>query len=506
MKTSPVDILFHDQSQVEIRTQFRVPAELKRKQAAQFQQDMFVFIPNSFGMDKETYPKDEFFRSLTHFIRLKTPKFLEESEREQALIDLIMPTFWSESLDKHQITHSQDVVTEVRLFGTYVNDQLKKVVANPNLDRSELRFMHVVNMVKSYRRVMDECIHHCGEPVGEEVRKSLLYIDEFISNRLEETVAHLVTRGSRMEAVLKIEFERREQMGYLQVLIDGEKEMPEEGHREMYLYRMGRLKKYVFEVLYLEIDRVKQGKAATHISAGLGAAIAAGLNAVLNPTSGNSSMHWALKQFQNSFSLMIGVIMLMYVFQDRVKDFLRDIFIARFKSWIADYSFGIVHPTGVVIGNCQENLQYQSLKSIDNDIASLRNAHEDDLLRFGSSEEIVHYGRRLKIKPEALRKLYRNTHSLMDILHYDFQPFISKLSDSVRVDKFFNRNLEPIQVSLPKVYHVNIVVRHRVLDAKKHILDQSFLRVRIVLDKSGIKRVEKVEAVNPVVLPSEVYV
>lgn len=503
MKSSPVDILFHDQSQIEIRTQFRVPYVLKNKQAAHFQQDMFVFIPNSFGMDKESYPKDEFFRSLTHFIRLKTPKFLEEAEREQALIDLIMPTFWSESLDQHAITHAQDVVTEVRLFGTYVNDQLKKVVAGQNLQKSELRFMHVVGMIRTYRRVMDECTSLPGEPLGEEVRKSLLYIDEFISNRLEETLAHLVGRGSKMENVLPEEFERREKMGYLQVLSRDDQEIPEEGHREMYLYRMGRLKKYVFEVLYLEIDRVRKDKAATHLSAALGAAIAASLNAVLNPTSSaSSSMPWALQQVSNSFSLMIGVVVMMYVFQDRVKDFLRDVFISKFKSWVSDYSFSIIHPSGTKLGRCQENFQYQTLKSIDQDVAALRNAHEDDLLRFGNTEEIVHYGRRMKIKTAALRKLYKNTHSLMDVLHYDFQPFISKLSDSVRMDRFFNRKLEPVAVALPKVYHINIVIRHRVLDANKQTLEQSFFRARIVMDKSGIKRVEKVEPENPVILPA----
>ncbi|MCM0604570.1 MAG: hypothetical protein KA715_00600 [Xanthomonadaceae bacterium] len=502
MKSSPVDIIFHDQSQIEIRTQFKVPNILKNKQAAHFQQDMFVFIPNSFGLDKESYPKDEFFRSLTHFIRLKTPKFLEAEEREQALIDLIMPTFWTESLDKHVITHAQDVVTEVRLFGTYVNDQLKKVVAGQNLQKSELRFMHVVNMVRTFRRVMDECVSLPGEPLGEDVRKGLLYIDEFISNRLEETVAQLVSRGSGVETVLPDEFARREKMGYLQVLTEGDNEVPKEGHREMYLYRMGRLKKYVFEVLYLEVDRVRKDKAATHMSAALGAAIAACLNAILNPTSANSSMHWVAQQFSNSLSLMIGVVVLMYVFQDRAKDYLRDVFIKKFKSWVADYSFSIVNPNGMKIGRCQENFQYRSIKTIDQDVAELRNAHEDDLLRFGNTEEIVHYGRRMKIKTEALRNLYKNTHSLMDVLHYDLQPFISKLSDSVRVDRFFNRSLKTVAVALPKVYHVNVVIRHRVLDAGKRTLEQYFFRARVVMDKSGIKRVEKVEPENPVILPS----
>lgn len=494
-----VSVTIHDSSQLEFKTLYQLAEGLPQDEKLEFDHDIYFFIPKAMGINADSYPKDLFYRSLHNYIRVKTPEVLPGEDRRSCRIDRIMPGLCqavsSQELPANFIDDPEEGLMEIRLFGTFINDQLKILGTSRKLSIADLnaRITETGDLFRAYRDVMDRALalQHEDSLDWSFFSDAFHYVDEFMSNRFEETLIDLKRSGFDVLHHMKAEFERREKKGYLQ--LSGTKALKDfewDALGENFTYRMGRFKKYVSEVLYLEVKRYRRDRVFTNLAAAFGAAVAAIINSLADPNQRTSISGTFFASIRDSLPLMVVIVALVYVFKDRAKDYLKENLINWFRPWIPDYSFEIKSKDGRIIGRCQEDVGFVKRSGVPDEVVELRAFQSHVDLTMDHHEEILHYRRHVTITRSSLQGLLRNTESLKDILRFDVNAFLPKLANAYHNEFFVDRDLNLRSVRLHKAYHLNLVMRFVVSSKASGPLSENYLRVRVVMDKNGIKRLE----------------
>jgi hypothetical protein len=99
------------------------------------------------------------------------------------------------------------------------------------------------------------------------------------------------------------------------------------------------------------------------------------------------------------------------------------------------------------------------------------------------SKEIVLYG-------DAFRRVFAGVPDLTglnDITRYDIRAYLRKMDDPTDQRPYLDDD-EIEQVTIHRVYRMDLLTRYKSVDPKK---DKLYSRVRLVLTRDGIKRVEQ---------------
>src|SRR5688572_12316379 len=70
LETIQQSAISHDRYQVELKLDY----QLNRKEQTHYRISTYIFVPRSLGITEESYPKDELYRDIKNYIRIKTPE------------------------------------------------------------------------------------------------------------------------------------------------------------------------------------------------------------------------------------------------------------------------------------------------------------------------------------------------------------------------------------------------------------------------------------------------
>ena len=70
LETIQQSAISHDRYQVELKLDY----ELNRGKETHYRISTYIFIPRSLGITEESYPKNELYRDIKNYIRIKTPQ------------------------------------------------------------------------------------------------------------------------------------------------------------------------------------------------------------------------------------------------------------------------------------------------------------------------------------------------------------------------------------------------------------------------------------------------
>jgi hypothetical protein len=113
-------------------------------------------------------------------------------------------------------------------------------------------------------------------------------------------------------------------------------------------------------------------------------------------------------------------------------------------------------------------------------------------------EEIIHYRKTIEVRG---RDETQDKYWVRDVLRINVRHFLVRLDESREKIAFFDA--EGVQFrskEVPHVYHLNAIIRLSRQGSDGRTLER-LERMRIVLDKAGIVRIEHVEARGPTALP-----
>ncbi|PIQ25319.1 hypothetical protein COW36_19680 [bacterium (Candidatus Blackallbacteria) CG17_big_fil_post_rev_8_21_14_2_50_48_46] len=493
--------------------------------------DTYFFIPRSVGLNRDNFTRSHFYNSLSSFLRIQTYEGLRRSALKTGSWNLPHTEAYFKAYfqSRERSNLAQCAIQEVKLFACLMENQLKnlRLQLRKTLKRRAGRLSSRVEYFQRKLTVLLELLAtfrtlylakiRAGEVwVDEEVRLAFVLSDEFLSYRLESILINLneiLESGKKIQEcqlfqaeileVLQTEMQYREVSGQLQI-----QEITTESIQETYYYRLGLLKKFVSDVLYLDIRNLQKDKAYRNLVAAAGAALAATWAGLVDL----QRFYWLqninqegpvpTSDFALRFFLIVIVGVFAYIFKDRIKELTREYFYERLKQFLPDYEYSVFYKfanpasqSEIKVAQAKQYMRYLNKEALPAEIAYIREWGHPNKLEPERSEEVIHFSKQLDFDTEVLRKRFAHIRFIRDISRFSIDEFLLRIDDPNKKLRYFDQNKGVATMKAPKVYHLNLVSRYAVCEyqAGEWLPARvDFEHLRLVLNKKGIIRVEKV--------------
>lgn len=492
------EIHVRDSLQFELKSEFVINPHLKENV---YKQEVFLFIPSSLQINAQTYSKQQFYLDQTNLIRYKTPLM--------HLSDLVNPdypfspllrlqNFFSESEPQLHLEIASD---ELKLFAAIFRVSLRervylllqilehaKSTEEENLSRSIASLCTEVSQVcHKFRELQELARNQLNTP---QLIRHFKYVDEFISTMIDEFLLIL------LKQVRSLEQQDPQTEKQICQLILKEKLYRKKNHigpktskghvfsNESLLYRQGLLNRFILEALMLKNYRFSLEEKHSHILGALAAGLAMFVYMIF--------FVWQISAFViNSFPF-VALAVFFYILKDRIKEGFKTLYYKQAYRWFPDYSTEIWSPTGGKIGKLTENFTFIEPKQLPPGFLRIRNHHfHEELQALQRHETIIQYKREVTLKSPASSGARRR--ELTTIFRLNIHRFLQKASNPFQAKLTLDSYTQEISEKLlPKVYHLNLIIRNTYLqaDGTPKVEIKTF---RVVVDKVGIKRVEHIK-------------
>jgi hypothetical protein len=180
-----------------------------------------------------------------------------------------------------------------------------------------------------------------------------------------------------------------------------------------------------------------------------------------------------------------------YIFKDRIKDLLRFYLSRNMTRSIFDYKTQLYNVTRHIVGVCRESFEFIRRQKLAPEIREIRNSdHITEIENGWVGEQTFLYRKRIRFHPDWKGSIFSEYEidGVNDIMRFNIQDFLRKMDDPNK--ELFVMNDEGYhRVTGARVYHLNLIIK---LICDKH---QSYTRYRVILNRKGIKRIEKVRTI-----------
>lgn len=492
----------HDKYQVEVKLDY----ELQGGKKTRYEISTYIFVPRTLGIMPHTYSKQDFYRDIQNYIRLKTPQlilrdFLDHSSSPFVTIEEILSSEdWSQ--DTRQVRR---MVRSLKLLAamlkTSIREHLNLIYRRIDEAEPDAKLHHLINsLIEEYvvetRKIIE---HYRGflpvfnlPNVDEQVFLAYTFTDESISLLIEENAVELyevvekyVGKKSDREAfrnsllkVVQSETRHRKSRGYVSILRVGEN-----WDNEEYETRTSQLKKYTSSVLYLSTQRRTEGRGLREVLF----ALAAGISMLFA-----TLLAFYFQQRMGNFTLPLLVALVIgYMFKDRLKEIGRGVFSAYLQNHMYDHRIIIRAPgSRAKLGVLKEKMTFVSEAQVPKGV--MRRRLSDQTARLESDVPnvfIILHSKEITLYNDAFKYLLTGDieiPGINDITRYDIHSYLRKMDDSVQRRIYLDEGGVKA-VDCHKVYQVDLMSKYRSMEPDK---DRIYSRIRLVLQREGIKRVE----------------
>ena len=494
------EVRAHDQFQVEIKLDYELIEDVQTRYIV----ETYIFAPQTLGVSETTYTKSDFYRDKQNYIRLKTPTMLLRDFTESEISPLTtIEKIISQPDWVNNSSNLKPLNTNFKLLAAMLNSAIREHLQHITLRIEDLppngkAYLIVDNLVEEFLTASEKIAQSYRTlfptfnlpHVAESLLTAYRLTDESISILFEEGLVELVkivdsySKKSakpdfkmRILERIKAETKHRRHFGYESILHDDD-------DNEIYLYRASVLKKHAASVLFLRVDIQPDGQSWTHISQ----AIAAGIAMIFATT---VAFLFQTRYGNITFPLFIALVV-GYMFKDRIKEIGRELFAQRLRSYLHDHKITICTQDGVKLGVLKEKFDFVTEKQLPRLVLQMRNQDKFSVLdNDGRGENIIRHSKEIILYSNVFKKIFGEAMQISginDILRYDIRAYLKKMGEPVQRRHFLSNNeLHPIDCH--KVYHLNIVSRYRSFHPQK---DKIHSRTRLVLDQTGIRRMESI--------------
>lgn len=500
------EVHMRDRWQFALKSEFFPKAGIPHEQCIQ---EFYLFVPNSLQINRDTYSKTQFYHDLTSLIRYKTPEFSFTQLLDSHDLRSPLTCILNLCHQPNTAENSKNFSYELKLLANVIRSSLRREVKalTEMLQHSDYAAgrTHLDFSVRTRQLVFDvqrlrEMFAGAQKQFIDQYEDVLLsrewrYIDEFIS----EAISHYLT-GLLETIRLASQEDLKVLDKMLSALLVEEKRLhhsffisashAKAGHintiqGENILYRISLLNKFVLDALLLSTNRLSMAQRFQHWIGALSAGVAMLLYFSLFAWLGSVF-------FLNSLPFILLTVVI-YVLKDRIKEWMRAVSYQTASRWFPDYTTVIQSlDQKSNLGVIHESFSFIEQAQLSDELKNLRNAEFHAVLEtFQRPESVLFYKRIVEInkvpQTEDLRRCGLNI-----IFRFNILDFLQKASDPYET----HLTIDPVtrkllSVRLPKVYHLNLIFRSTFLNPDK-TKTVELKKLRIVIDKNGIKRIEHV--------------
>jgi hypothetical protein len=492
----------HDQYQIE----FKLDYELGKGDKTHYRISTYIFVPKSLGISEESYPKNEFYRDIKNYIRIKTPELSLRDLIDSNISPLKAVQQITQQPNWYQDEELNDrLIHTLRLFGAMFKSSLREHLNLVNkriqLASAETKVHPLVdNLIEEFivqsKQISARYREFYAElnlpNVRQDVFSAYLLVDEYISLLIEESGTELFEVVSqhydgdnqsqylrKLTKIVEKETDHRLSRGYGSILKEGDA-------NETYVFRASVLKKYVGAVLHLSIDTQREGK---------------GLEQILMALSAGVSMVFAtvvafyFQRIYGNFTFPVFVALVVgYMFKDRIKEAGKSLLSGSLHSRLYDRKINIrTLDRKYKLAILREKIHFLSERELTERVRSARQKDPfADLDNDRQGETVICHTKDIVLNADLFPKAFGGMpkiSGLNDIIRYDIHPFLRKMADPVE-EQLLLTDGQIKTVHTNKVYHINYVSQYASTSPR---IEELFKRMRLVLTRKGIKRVEHIE-------------
>lgn len=496
-----------DDTRLEFKLNYGLPPGDRR---VRYQVQLTFFFPGSLDVTPLTYPKHYFYSDLSAYVRLRSPELDigELLDPENALSPLARLHALRADLEEphwHRQIRLEEVAAESKLYGClariYVRDRSRELVqalsgftegAKEHALREQIRtrirnmLAWVELLLEELRAVRTELAAVMG-PEDHPGVEALDNVDEFLSYQIERIFCRLLESIEGVDEVLaedvrgpmrkwlQGEIEHRTLRDFVPTPLGAEE-------NDLFAHRHRLLKKYVSSALFLDQDHREPEKEYSDWIGALAAGVAmafATLAYYFLRVGGLNKLDWWL----------LATIVVVYVFKDRLKDVVK----RRMASgtWFPDLDTRILNRRfRVGLGRCREHTEWLETGQIPPLVEQIR-SHQSRIsreLRRATGETVLSYQKTIDLYPGKLRSYHGRHDGVTDIIRIG----LDRLRRNMDLPEATMRALDPKdgqvhQLASHKDYVVNLVLRYQLQGQTPY-----YEKIRVVLDKEGLRRVETV--------------
>jgi hypothetical protein len=489
-----VDLRKHSSRHLETKVVLPIPEVKAYEREIRY----YVFSPPQLYVNKTTYPEPRMLQKFQCHGRYASPEItLEELiDEHNELSPLMQLKDYTENLEKDITSIPERNI--INILQTIVNSlrHENKVCLQDCKDMIRL------GMVKELRATLENWYRDINTlkdavrsqlvqirttfPPGSRVLLAYLWADEAISILEEQEALDLYMAcaplNSQFPVILpKLMVFSREEANYR----IHEQYQSGSSNPETVQYRKAVLKKWTQSALYLVPEISRWPLRVSQILAGTAAGIAMTFATLASIFAENAfiknSLQWAL------------IVIIAYVFKDRIKEWLRTFFNAVLPKMMADEISSFNSPkNGTRICSSRIKLTYLDISEIPKRVKDIRRDKNNPFADMLPKENILCYVRNLTMHPPGKKESTpgsfprENNFTLVTRIRLD--DFLKEMDDPNDIVFRMDPNADELdQLNSERVYHLHLVIYE--CSAKEDI--DLYSHYCVVLNKSGIVRIEQ---------------
>lgn len=492
MKEFSCQVRRHDRNHIELKTNLPIPKRGKGKYDLSF----YFFSPAQLHFNKDTIPRDNILRHIQTYTRFSSPNlplaaFVDPSCELSPLKRIngfLNASQRGEEIPQDKIIYElQTLVNAFRGEFRGFADLLEQVASEQR--RLLVQYRSRINSsITQIERILAELRElfpsFLDQRISDQTRTALLWADEALGiialrnsvrlHALCDTEPALKKEKGPIEAFVLGENTYRLEQGYKTAFVPGD-----DHFGETLAYRESMLKKWAQSAMYMKSKDSKTPKNIGHILAGTAAATAMSF-AVLAAV-------YAERIFVKNTTGWALIIILSYVFKDRIKEILRELFGRLLPRLLADRMYRLIDPaTGKDAARSQVLINFLTDRDVPSPIAQKRDVGHNPFSAILPPQNVFHFNRLISLKGKLLRSNHSRLEAITEITRLRIDDYLKEMDEEKEI-LYKIEDSKRIRVSGKRVYHIHLVVSLR--EDRKGALPELF-HYCIVLNRSGIIRIE----------------
>lgn len=482
------NVKIHDKFSVEIKLGYSAKRSSKIND---YSINTWFFIPYSLDINRYTYNKDQFYSDLKTNLRLTTPVFLlrEIAEGKESPFHLLEISFKNISVQPIR-TNKEEYEYQIKMFHSILKSSLRNEIQHifENVVEEDRQFLIssylnnvkvILNRYRKLRRIINT------PTVSFEFMNYYLLSDEFMSNLVEQNTAHLLralkknftsdykSNKSKLLNLIKSEIDYKEENDYPII-----KKSSSDNNGEL-IYRWGVLKKYFESQLFLESRKRKDGVFIEQILYSL----AAGISMIFA-----TAIAFSFQSKFGNFTIPLFIALVVsYMLKDRIKELARYYISGKLNKSLFDHKNTIQIKANQKIGWCKESFDFVNEENIPKKILKIRNRSQImEVENKGANEKIFIYRKLIRLNRRKLNQNYKHYEisGINDIVRFNISRLVKNM-DNPKVPAYVLTEDGYDKIMGDKIYFINFIMKFKFEDTT------NYCRYRIVFNRDGIKKVEK---------------
>jgi hypothetical protein len=479
-------IKIHDNFSLEIKSIYE---NISEKKKTTYNTLTYLFIPNGLNINNQTYPKSKFYNDVKVYVRYNASEYTidEILELKAGPLHQLAKIVTKISEKKVSKKNSLAFESKVKMLGAILNNTLRiatsflKENGTLDADNSINYFKKLEKFLAVYRGLVARIE---ALKIDENLENTIKYGDEYISNIINYYLIvwldYYKIKNIEKEILKEIIKFIKEEQEYRKIK-NFDVSNQYDYFDEMLFHKRSQLKKFIESVLFLNRDIRKDGvyfeQSIFAFAAGLAMVFSTGIAFYYQQVYGNFTLPFFI-------ALVVG-----YMFKDRIKASIGLLFVSKASSFFYDFKIKIKDSGTNLIGIIKENFTFVPFNKLGPKVKKHRLKNKFIAADFNfKGEQIIQYKQKIIIYPKKFGEEIsdKRLNSIVDITRFNLYRFTTQMDDPKKEYSILKKGKIVTRVG-NRIYHINLIQK---LYSEKGV---EFKRYVVIMNRKGIKRIEKVE-------------